>query len=94
MPDYKKIYFQLFNQVSQAIEIFQKAQQESEEAYLSDILPPLSFQPSFVETAKVIPRQHFSQKGQIFIQCRFKSTQGRIGTYFSAPFGNLLYFWG
>lgn len=34
MPDYKTLYFQLFNQVTDIIEAFQKAQQDAESAYI------------------------------------------------------------
>ena len=36
MEDYKLMYFKLFNAVSDAIHILQKAQQEAEEAYISN----------------------------------------------------------
>jgi len=41
MPDYKKMYFRLFNKVSDAIELLQQAQLEGEEAFISgdDTLP-------------------------------------------------------
>ena len=35
MPDYKKLYFSLFNDVSDVIKELQKVQQDSEERYLS-----------------------------------------------------------
>ena len=35
MPDYKKMYFKLFNSVTDAIEILQKAQIETEEIYIT-----------------------------------------------------------
>ena len=35
MPDYKKLYLSLFNDVSDVIKKLQKVQQESEERYLS-----------------------------------------------------------
>ena len=35
MPDYKKLYFSLFNDVSDVIKALQKVQQETEERYLS-----------------------------------------------------------
>ncbi len=34
MPDYKTMYYKLFNAVSDIIEEFKKAQQDSEELYL------------------------------------------------------------
>jgi len=36
MPDYKAMYFRLFNRVSDAINILQAAQQEGEGAYIED----------------------------------------------------------
>jgi len=36
MPDYKQMYFSLFNSVSDAIEILQKAQQTGECAYIGE----------------------------------------------------------
>ena len=33
MPDYKSMYFRLFNRVSDAISILQAAQQESEDTF-------------------------------------------------------------
>ena len=39
MPNYKKMYFRLFNQVSEAMQILQKAQQDGEEAFISDPEP-------------------------------------------------------
>lgn len=35
MPDYKKLYFSLFNDVSDVIKELEKIQQESEERYIS-----------------------------------------------------------
>ena len=35
MPDYKEMYLQLFNSVTDAIELLQKAQQDAEESYIS-----------------------------------------------------------
>jgi len=34
MPDYKTMYLQLFNKITDAINILQKAQQESEALYI------------------------------------------------------------
>ena len=34
MPNYKKMYFQLFNKVTDAIEILQQAQIDAEEEYI------------------------------------------------------------
>jgi len=41
MPDYKKMYFGLFNKVTEAIMILQKAQLEGEESYISADEPPI-----------------------------------------------------
>lgn len=35
MPDYQKMYLDLFNSVTDAIELLQKAQQDAEESYIS-----------------------------------------------------------
>jgi hypothetical protein len=35
MPDYKSMYFELFNKITDAIEILQKAQQDAEERYVN-----------------------------------------------------------
>ena len=35
MEDYKKLYFELFNQITDAIELLKKAQQIAEEHYIS-----------------------------------------------------------
>lgn len=50
MPDYKKLYFSLFNDVTDAIEILKKIQTTSEERYLescnksqSDLQNSISF---------------------------------------------------
>ena len=37
MPDFKSMYFQLFNKVSDAIEILQNAQLEAEETYIDNL---------------------------------------------------------
>ena len=34
MPDYKKMYFELFNSVTNAIELLQKTQQAGEQRYI------------------------------------------------------------
>jgi len=34
MPDYKSMYYRLFNRVSDAISVLQSAQQESEDAFI------------------------------------------------------------
>lgn len=36
MPDYQKMYLGLFNAVTDAIELLQKAQQDAEEIYISE----------------------------------------------------------
>lgn len=36
MPDYQKMYLGLFNAVTDAIELLQKAQQQAEETYISE----------------------------------------------------------
>lgn len=36
MPNYKTMYLQLFNNITTAIEILQKAQQAGEDAYIED----------------------------------------------------------
>ena len=46
MPDYKKMYLQLFNAVTDSIEILTKAQQDCEELYISDDEPNLIILPS------------------------------------------------
>ena len=47
MPDYKKLYFHLFNQVSDAIQMLQQAQLDSEESFVADAdrpqVKPLDF---------------------------------------------------
>lgn len=40
MPDYQKLYTTLFSRVTDAIELLQRAQQETEELYLQEE-PPL-----------------------------------------------------
>ena len=35
MEDYKKLYFDLFNQITNAIELLKKAQQDTEEKYIA-----------------------------------------------------------
>lgn len=41
MPDYKSMYFQLYNQVTEAINILQNAQIMAEEAYISESKPSI-----------------------------------------------------
>lgn len=42
MPDYKKMYFSLFNQVTNSIQQLEEAQQKTEKMYMnSDDIPPL-----------------------------------------------------
>ena len=36
MPDYQKMYFQLFNAMTDAVQLLEKAQLAGEEAYLQD----------------------------------------------------------
>jgi hypothetical protein len=36
MPDYKKMYYELFNKITDVIENLKKIQQEAEESYMSD----------------------------------------------------------
>jgi hypothetical protein len=47
MPDYKEMYMTLFRETTKAITILQKAQQKTEEIYISDDSPdkliPISF---------------------------------------------------
>jgi len=49
MPDYKSMYFKLFNKVTDAIHILQKAQAEGEDEYIiredKPILIPLEVSP-------------------------------------------------
>ena len=49
MPDYKKLYFSLFNDVSDVIKELEKIQRDSEERYLS------SCEDEVEETQKRIP---------------------------------------
>lgn len=41
MPDYKALYYQLFRRTEQARRLLELAQQEAEEAFLAEDLPPL-----------------------------------------------------
>lgn len=41
MPDYAKMYYQLFHAMTESIEILQRAQQDTEELYLSAKEPEL-----------------------------------------------------
>ncbi len=45
MPDYAKMYRELFNAVTDAIEVLQKAQQRTEELYMEAETPPLELLP-------------------------------------------------
>ena len=36
MPDYQRMYLGLFNAITDAIELLQKAQQDAEEIYISE----------------------------------------------------------
>lgn len=38
MPNYKKMYYILFNEITEAIELLQTVQQKAEELYVSSIL--------------------------------------------------------
>ncbi len=41
MEDYKKLYFELFNEITNAIELLKKAQEKAEENYISsESYPP------------------------------------------------------
>lgn len=42
MPDYKKMYYQLFNCVSNAVKLLQEGQQSGEESYAAEVPPSLS----------------------------------------------------
>ncbi len=42
MPDYKAMYFKLFNSVTDAIDILQKAQLEAENAYMTNTMESVS----------------------------------------------------
>ena len=42
MSDYKQMYFAMFNAMSKAIEILQKAQQSGEDAYIEDTCKELA----------------------------------------------------
>ncbi len=35
MPDYEKLYFELFNKITDAIELLKKAQKDAEENFIS-----------------------------------------------------------
>lgn len=41
MPDYKSMYFSLFNSVTDAIEILKAAQQKGEDTYISNNEEPI-----------------------------------------------------
>ena len=41
MPDYKQLYFQLFRRTEQMRRLLEAAQQEAEEAFLAQPVPPL-----------------------------------------------------
>lgn len=45
MPDYQKMYFDLFNAVTSAIDMLQDAQQKGEAAYIEGDMPPLIILP-------------------------------------------------
>ena len=42
MEDYKAMYYRLFNRVSEAIEVLQKAQAEAEHTFIESATPILS----------------------------------------------------
>ena len=35
MPDYEKLYFELFNKITDAVELLKQAQKDAEEKYIS-----------------------------------------------------------
>lgn len=52
MPSYKKMYIDLFNSVTDAIEILQKAQQVGEKAYVESGEPPLALMRSEIKSSE------------------------------------------
>ncbi|NCC69251.1 MAG: hypothetical protein EOM14_13855 [Clostridia bacterium] len=46
MPDYRKMYFALFNAVTNSITYLQYAQREAEQTYLDSEEPPLTVLPT------------------------------------------------
>ena len=58
MPDYRKLYFQLFGAVSDAIALLQQAQIQSEEEYLAkEKADLLSFSNKKEETEDLMPKE-------------------------------------
>ena len=45
MPNYQKLYYQMFRANEQALRILRDAQQAAEEAFLAEPLPPLTLRP-------------------------------------------------
>lgn len=45
MPDYKSMYFKLFNGITDAINLLQKAQRECEEVYIKSNDTPVTMLP-------------------------------------------------
>ena len=37
MPDFKAMYFKMFNRISEAVQVLQKAQHEGETAYIQEL---------------------------------------------------------
>lgn len=56
MPNYKKMYFALFNAVSDSINNLQKAQQNAENAYIENEAPLLPVLPVKAEKEKHAPK--------------------------------------
>lgn len=52
MPDYKAMYYNLFNKVTDAIHVLQEAQIEGEEAYIADDTGPMPLGGPFDESGK------------------------------------------
>lgn len=53
MTDYKKMYLELFNGVSEAIDILQKTQQKTENIYIeSEDKPPIILDNYFIKNDK------------------------------------------
>ena len=46
MPDYQKMYIELFNAFTDAIEILRRAQIKTEEIYVSSQEPPIEIAPT------------------------------------------------
>ena len=57
MPDYRKMYFDLFNAVTSAIYLLQEAQQKSEAAYIEgDDMPPFIILPKTADAKPKDPK--------------------------------------